>query len=520
MTRMCLTTSVLLPFAAGYYLSYLFRSINAVVATELAADLKLEAADLGVLTAIYFLVFAAVQLPFGAALDRHGPKFIQCVLLLVASTGALIFALADGLAGLVIGRALLALGVALALMAAFKAVVLWFPAGRVAAANSWVVMLGALGAVTATVPAEMMLTTTGWRGLFAALAGLSAMAALLVLLVVPDQVAATCKKRAADAENLWAAYRDCRFWRIAPLSAIGIGTSWSLQGLWVAPWLRDVDGLDRTAIVQYLAVMATAVCAGALLFGAMADRFRRISVKTELLLAATLSASIAAQAGLLLGGPVPSLVLWTVIAAAGAATVLSFAILPDYFPKQMSGRANAALNLLHVSAAFLLQSGTGFIIAQWPMTDAGYAPEAHQVAMAVGLCAQLVALGWFFLPRRQPAMRRVPASSFAATHTSLLTTPSKHIWRLRLHANHRDAGAWRLAATVSTVLCVTLGTLLWRAVDGTASGIRVTSAALARNAIESAGYLAVRIDHPLDPAQGRLAAANAPGTIVVWDANP
>ena len=219
----------------------MFRTINAVIANDLAADLNLGAADLGFLTSIYFLIFAAVQLPFGALLDPHGPKMIQSTLLLLASAGSLVFALADGLAGLVIGRGLLALGVALALMAGFKAIVVWFPPGRVVLANGWLVMLGALGAVSATAPAEILVRSIGWRGLFAVLAGLSALAALLVLIAVPDQTLEQPRQTNAPPGNLWAAYRDRRFWRIAPLSAVGVGSSWSLQGLWAAPWLRDVE---------------------------------------------------------------------------------------------------------------------------------------------------------------------------------------------------------------------------------------------------------------------------------------
>ena len=186
MTRSRLVGCVLLPFAAGYYLSYLFRTINALIAADLTAELGLGAGDLGLLTSVYFLVFAAAQLPFGVLLDRHGPRTIQSALLLLASAGALVFALADSLAGLMVGRALIGLGVALALMAGFKAIVLWFPAERVALVNGWFVMLGALGAVTATAPAEIVVQVVGWRGLFALLGGLSAMAAVLVLLLVPD----------------------------------------------------------------------------------------------------------------------------------------------------------------------------------------------------------------------------------------------------------------------------------------------------------------------------------------------
>ena len=279
----------------------MFRTINAVIANDLAADLNLGAADLGFLTSIYFLIFAAVQLPFGALLDRHGPKMIQSTLLLLASAGSLVFALADGLAGLVIGRGLLALGVALALMAGFKAIVVWFPPGRVVLANGWLVMLGALGAVSATAPAEILVRSIGWRGLFAVLAGLSALAALLVLIFVPDQTLEQPRQTNAPPGNLWAAYRDRRFWRIAPLSAVGVGSSWSLQGLWAAPWLRDVEGLERAAIVQHLSGMAIAVCIAALLLGTVASRLRRVGVTPESTLAMTVVLSVTAQAALVLG---------------------------------------------------------------------------------------------------------------------------------------------------------------------------------------------------------------------------
>ena len=95
-SRARLVVCMLLPFAAGYYLSYLFRSINALIAADLRADLGLSAADLGLLTSAYFLVFAAVMLPCGVLLDRYGPRLIDSALLLFASAGSVVFALADG----------------------------------------------------------------------------------------------------------------------------------------------------------------------------------------------------------------------------------------------------------------------------------------------------------------------------------------------------------------------------------------------------------------------------------------
>jgi MFS family permease len=478
MSQARLIACVLLPFAAGYYLSYLFRTINALIAGDLAADLDLSAMDLGLLTSVYFLALAVVQLPLGSLLDRYGPKTIQSLLLLLASAGALVFALAEQFLALLVGRALIGLGVAMALMAGFKAIVLWFPPERLALANGWLVMLGALGAITATGPAELIVQGIGWRGLFAVLAGLSALAALAVLLAVPQHSSEHSRHSTTRSVSLSAIYRDNRFWRIAPLSAIGIGTSWSLQGLWAAPWLRDVDGLDRASVVHHLGAMAIAVCASALLLGMLADRLRRAGIKAESLLAATLAASMVAQFGLVGQWPLPSFASWIVIAAAGAATVLSFAILAEYYPKEMSGRANAALNLLHVGGAFILQSATGFVIARWPQTQGAYPAEAHQAAMGTMLLLQLAAFAWFASPRRCKANVRARGAR-GSMHTSLgWQTPATARYaavgsRIQdVRRLHRQCAQWRLAAGASAALCVGLIVVLFAVTSPPAVAIR------------------------------------------------
>jgi MFS family permease len=228
------------------------------------AELGLTAADLGLLTSVYFLLFAAVQLPCGVLLDRYGPRLIDSTLLLVAAAGSLLFALADGVATLLVGRALIGLGVAVGLMAGLKAIVLWFPPEHVALANGWYIMLGAL-ALSATGPAETVVQTLGWRGLFTALAVASAAVALLILLVVPDRKAPT--QATTSPIGFLAIYLDPRFLRIAPLAALGVGTSFSLQGLWAAPWLADVARLDRSAVVRHLTLMAAVLAASALTAG-------------------------------------------------------------------------------------------------------------------------------------------------------------------------------------------------------------------------------------------------------------
>ncbi|KPK15769.1 MAG: MFS transporter permease, partial [Nitrospira bacterium SG8_3] len=143
---------IFVPFAIGYFFSYLYRVVNAVIAPNLVADLNLGPADLGLLTSTYFLTFAAFQLPLGVLLDRFGSRRTEACLLIFAALGAFVFARAESASGLVAGRALIGFGVSSCLMAPFTAYAIWFAKERLPLVNGLQVAVGGIGALTATAP--------------------------------------------------------------------------------------------------------------------------------------------------------------------------------------------------------------------------------------------------------------------------------------------------------------------------------------------------------------------------------
>jgi MFS family permease len=476
---------VFLPFVSGYYLSYLYRTINALISEALVAELALSPGHLGFLTATYFLAFGLIQLPLGVWLDRYGPRRVQAVLLSIAAAGAALFATADGFVALALGRGLIGLGVAGALMAGLKAIVLWFPPERIALANGWFIMLGALGAVTATAPAEIVLAHLGWRGLFAVLAAVTAASAIVILLVVPERQQRGISRPSSDAVRITTIYRDPRFWRLAPLSAICIGSAWALQGLWAAPWLTDVEGLERPAVVTHLFAMALVLSASALLLGIGADRLRRRGVSLPATLAIATGVALLAQLALVLRWPLPTWLPWLLIAATGAGTVLSYAILSELFPRSASGRANGALNLLHVTAAFAIQYAIGLVVQQWP-AEAGHHPEeAYQAALSLHLVLQAAAFLWFIRPERKTAFRHLPAHPIHAFAAGLRLAPAtalsyaraRHAWSLQMARARAQEKAWRSAAFASFAVLALLVSSLGSTILGTSVAAHVIEAA-------------------------------------------
>jgi MFS family permease len=422
-----LILSVFLPFAAGYYLAYLFRTINGAISPALASDFGLDPAETGLLASIYFLVFGLTQIPIGMFLDRFGPRRVQSVLLVIAAGGATLFGTASSFPELLVARAMIGLGVAGSLMAGLKVIVTWFPRERVALANGWMIMLGSLGAVTATAPTDWLLNYLGWRGLFEVLTIGTVAVSGLIYIVVPERVADL--EIATSARNpltLWSIYSDPRFLRIAPLSAACIGSSWALQSLWAASWLTDVEGFDRQSRTVQMFLMAVGLSLGALLLGAMADRLRKQNIRTELLLGGVGALFVVAELALILRVPLPSLLPWCIVSIAGAATVLSFAVIADYFPREFAARANGALNLLHFGLAFMVQYGIGLVVGQWPSQEGHYPVVAYQTAFGLCVVFQAAALVWFAMPWIRTLGRNVfgePLGSLAGSGGSSVDEP-------------------------------------------------------------------------------------------------
>ena len=82
-----------------YIVSQFLRNSVGVIAPNLAAEIGLTPIEIGLLSSIYFFVFAATQLPLGVALDRFGPKLCMLVSIGFTVLGCVLFAVAHEAGG-------------------------------------------------------------------------------------------------------------------------------------------------------------------------------------------------------------------------------------------------------------------------------------------------------------------------------------------------------------------------------------------------------------------------------------
>ena len=392
---------VALPFIAGFFVSYMYRAVNAVLGPTLAAEFGLTAGGLGLLTSVYFLAFALFQLPLGLLLDRFGPRRVNATLLLVAAAGGTWFAGAHTATEAIAARALIGLGVSGCLMSSVLAFVLWYPPARYATMNGIAFSAGALGSMTVSVPLEMLLRVWPWRSAFMLLVGATLAVSLTLWFWVPEKSARPSGASLADQlRGLGRLVADAGFRRIALAMAASQIAAMALQTLWMATWLRDVAGYAPPQVARGLLAANAAMIVGYLGFGRAADLRARRGRSVLPLLAGGLALASASLALLALGTRTGSLLLWCTFVGGSTAIVLSFSLLSRRYPKEMVGRANTGINVFGFSGMFLGQWGIGAVLDLWPQSATGYAPEAYTWALGLAWAIQFAGLVWLWSGRR------------------------------------------------------------------------------------------------------------------------
>lgn len=384
-----LAIRVFAAFASGYFMSFALRSVNAMIAPELTDDFGLTNAQLGSLSAAYFFSFAAVQLPLGILLDRFGSRRVDAALLLLAAAGCAVFATANSTAMLWIGRAMIGMGVAGALMASLRAFRFWYAAERQQQLAAWMLVAGTLGALVTTVPVQLALPLIGWRGVFWIGALLLVVSSAAIFLVLPAEPV----QQRRDGESQWAGYltvfSEPYLWRFGIASMVMQGSFIAFQSLWIGPWFRQVLHMDLEQSARALLVFNLALMFSFLALGWAAPRFARrgwstlslVKAGTALLLLLELAIAFAS-------GPFAWL-LWLGMAAAVTVFTLAQTHVSLSFPERLTGRAFTAYNQLFFAGLFLAQWLFGVVVDA--MSSPGDGGEGFRRALLVSVAIQFLA---------------------------------------------------------------------------------------------------------------------------------
>jgi MFS family permease len=382
---------IFLLFTAAYFLSYFYRSANAVISPDLSSEIGLGAAQLGLMTSLFFAAFASAQIPLGIGLDRWGPRWVTPGLMLATVAGSLVFGAARSFGPLALGRALIGLGMAGVLMGSLKIFSRWFSPRRFATVSGLLVGVGSMGALLAATPLAWLNEAVGWRSVFVGGGAVTALVAGAIMIWARNAPpgAASSETETVQEGGLGQVFTDRRFWHLVPMSFFLVGALLSFQGLWGGPFLFDVYGLGEVAAGNILLGLGVGTTIGYLVSGWLSDRFglpRMISLASALFILAQFGLALRPSLGVVA-------VLYVLFGLSGGFNIMLLAHVRMLFPLHLTGRAVTAANVFGIGGTFLLQWIVGLIIGGFPQDAAGrYPPEAHVTAIVVVAAGSLLAL--------------------------------------------------------------------------------------------------------------------------------
>ena len=348
-----------LVFLLAYTLSQFFRAFLAVIAPELARELGLSAADLGNISAVWFLVFALAQCPVGAALDRIGARRTVPTLMLAAVAGSVLLANAGSRRDCIVAMGLIGLGCSPAYMGALYVFGRLFPPSRFALIASVFLGLGSAGNLLGATPLAFAAREFGWRQTMLGVGGATLLSAVLVLLLVRDPPRAD---RPAGHQSLigglWEIMTIRALWPLFPVTATGYAIIAGERGLWIGPYLADVHGLDPVTRGNIVLAMAIAMSVGALAYGPL-DQW--LGTRKWIVVTGNVVAGLGFLA--LWATPKPPIgqlvALMSLIGGVGMTYAVLMAHGRAYFPDHLLGRGITFLNFLFIGGACVLQPLSG-----------------------------------------------------------------------------------------------------------------------------------------------------------------
>lgn len=338
----------------GYVLSQFYRAFLAVLAPVLQRDIGAGPDDLAISSGLWFLAFALMQIPIGAALDGLGPRRTSAALMAFAGgAGAAVFALAQAPWHLHVALVLIGVGCAPVLMGAY------YIFGRIYSPQVFATLAGAtigvgtLGNIAGAWPLAWAAETFGWRETVWALAAMTVATGAAQWAFVQDPPAVVREEGAARG-GLMDVLKIPAVWLILPLLFVNYAPAAGIRGLWVGPYYAEVYGSDAIAIGQVTLLMAFAMVVGAFVYGPLDRIFgtrKGVILVGNLLAAGTLLLLWAFPAS----GFWPSAFLLAAMALLGLSFPLLMAHGRSFFPPHLLGRGVTLLNMFSIGGVGLLQ---------------------------------------------------------------------------------------------------------------------------------------------------------------------
>ena len=389
---------IMLVLCAGYTVSQFLRTSLGVLSPNLMHDFNINPNNMGLLGGVFFLSFAIFQIPAGILIDKYGPRKIMSSVIIFAVLGSIIFALSNSFYTLLIGRVLMGLGCSICLMGSLVLITRWTDSDQFSKLAGIILAVGGIGGLLATTPLSYFSELFGWRLSFWLATAVTFCVMLLYYFILEDRKNELILNRSNETislKNLLFILKERNFKFMIPMSLMSYSSLVVILGLWGAPYLKDIHGLDTVERGKILMLMAISWNVGSFVFGRLRSIFG--NYKNVVIFGAT--GVIILLFILSIITEINIIYLYILFCILGFFGAFSVALISHYqvlFDKEYMGRALSTANFFNFGGVFFVQWLTGKIIYLMGGDSTGAPIEAYRLAFLFVAILLVISLCIYF----------------------------------------------------------------------------------------------------------------------------
>lgn len=394
--------------AVTFLLVNVYRLSTAVISGALMEAFGTTGAQLGTLHAMFFAIYAVMQIPTGVLVDRVGPRLTATAGAVVMNLGAVWFALAGAYEGALAGRFLIGLGGSVIFVSLLRFAANWYRSEEFGTMNGISFGVSGVGGILATTPFAVAVDVAGWRTTMLALGAFGLAVAVMTFAFVRDSPERAGlppiegvpeRPRLSGAEILTFIRRilaDGWTWVAAVMLYCIGGVNLTLIGLWGIPYVAQMYDASVTSASTITLLGGVGIVVGPPVIGRLSDQTGRVG---EFMIGGTLLYTVSLAVVAVTGDPPLAVVgaVFFLIGTLMGAVVLTYPLIQARYDDRASGIALGTLNGASFFGAASFPTLMGWALdAYWTgeLIDGVrvYTETGYRFAFAIGTFAGLVSV--------------------------------------------------------------------------------------------------------------------------------
>ena len=336
-----------------YAYQYVLRVMPSIMLDDLMGQFHMDAAIFGQFSGVYYIGYVGMMLPLGVMLDKYGPRIVMTSCILLTALGLLPIIFTNHWIYPILGRFLIGVGSADAILGAFKIIRISFAEKYFTRMLSLSVSIGLLGAIYGGGPVSYLCQSVGYKDVVAIFAVLGVILAVATYFIVPDMKEKHTSSVMADIKEV---IGNARVICTCIFAGLMVGPLEGFADVWGALFLKQVYGFDSNISASLPSMMFMGMCFGSPVLSLFAEKTNYLAtiIGAGIIMAASFFVMLTGIVNLAVMG-----IMFIIVGVACAYQIIAIYKASTYVSDNVAGLTTAFTNMTIMFFGYIFHTAIG-----------------------------------------------------------------------------------------------------------------------------------------------------------------